>query len=191
MDTHAITLRLAHPDDAEDLQSYFRSLSKASRRDRFLAGIAEQSLAEIHRVIGSFSAAFFCVIATRRTGCARQIIGESVCAVAAIAELALSVDDSVQNCGLGRALLAAVESLALQRGASELRGTTFDTNDRMKMLARSRGYIIERSGDDWTQRVIRKALPACDTLPFRSGPSMAASALPYLKGALRDAVSCP
>ncbi len=61
----------------------------------------------------------------------------------------------------------------------------------MKMLARSCGYAITRCDGDWTHRVIRKALPACSTLPFRSGPAMAASALPYLKGALRDAVSCP
>jgi GNAT superfamily N-acetyltransferase len=191
MDTHAITLRLAHPDDAEDLQSYFRGLSKTSRRDRFLAGIADQSLDEIHRTIGGFDNPLFCVIATRCFGGARQILGESVCAVAASAEIALSVDDTAQDCGLGRALLATVESLALQRGARELHGTTFDSNDRMKMLARSRGYSIERSGDDWTHRVMRKVLPIYSALPFRSGPAMTASALPYLKGALRDAVSCP
>jgi GNAT superfamily N-acetyltransferase len=190
MDTHAITLRLAHPDDAEDLQSYFRALSKASRRDRFLACVADHPLSEIHRIIGSFDTACFCVIATRQNGSARQIIGESVCAITDGAEIALSVDDTVQDCGLGRALLATVESLAVQRGASELHGTTFDTNDRMKMLARSRGYAITRS-DDWTQRVIRKTLPAYSTLPFRSGPAMTASAQPYLKGALRDAVNCP
>lgn len=190
MDTYAITLRLAHPDDAEDLQSYFRTLSKASRRNRFLGGIADQSLGEIHRTIGGLDGPIFCVIATRSQGSARQIIGESVCAVAAKAEVALSVDDSVQDCGLGRALLATVESLALQRGARELHGTTFDSNDRMKTLARSRGYAIERSSDDWTQRVIRKSLPVYETLPFRSSAALAASALPYLKGALRDAAGC-
>ena len=191
MDTHAITLRLAHPDDAEDLQSYFNALSKASRRDRFLGGVADQPLAEIHRTIGSLDSSLFCLIANRPTGSTRQIIGEAVCAVAASAEVALSVADTVQDCGLGRALLATVESLAMQRGARELHGTTFDTNDRMKVLARSCGYAIERSGDDWTHRVFRKALPVCETLPFPSGPAMPASALPYLKGALREAVGCP
>lgn len=191
MDTHAITLRLAFSDDAEDLQSYFRALSKASRRDRFLAGVADQSLDQIHRTIGRFGSPLFCVIATRRTNGRHRIIGEAVCAIAASAEIALSVADAVQDCGLGRAILNTIETLALQRGALALHGTTFDSNDRMKALARSCGYAVERDIGDWTHRIIRKALPACKTRPFRSTQAMAVSALPYLKGALRDAVSCP
>jgi GNAT superfamily N-acetyltransferase len=165
MTTHTITLRLARPDDAEDLRGYFNALSKTSRRNRFFGGVADQSLGEIHRTIGGPNSALFCMIATAPSDTRPRIVGECVCAVAHEAEIALSVDDAIQDHGIGRALLATVEMQAAQRGAREICGTILYSNDRIKTLARSRGYVIERSDDDWTQRVLRKVLPVYHARP--------------------------
>ncbi|WP_211912111.1 GNAT family N-acetyltransferase [Tardiphaga alba] len=187
MTTPTTILRLAIRNDAADLQSYFGSLSKAARYNRFLGHAATPTLDDINRIIGCDGDNFFCVVATQRYGLAQQIIGEAVCSIAPSAEIALSVDDSVQGCGLGRALLMSLESLAAQRAACELHGTILSSNDRIAVLARSLGYTLERPEGDWTHRVIRKALPVSAVIPFRSSPAMAASPWPYLKGALRAA----
>jgi GNAT superfamily N-acetyltransferase len=184
MTNHAINLRLARPSDAAKLQSYFRTLSKPSGYNRFLGNVADQSISHIDRTIGGTGSAFFCVIATTQSEKSHHIVGEAVCAATAAAEVALSVDDAVQGCGIGRALLATVEALAAQRGAQELYGTIFGTNDRIRKLACSLGYAIERSDGDWTHRLLRKTLLPRRTLPFIAGPAVVASPLPYPDGAL-------
>lgn len=183
MTNHAINLRLARPSDAAKLQFYFRTLSKPSRYNRFLGNAADQ-IKDIDRSIGGTGSAFFCVIATTQPEKSHLIVGEAVCAATAAAEVALSVDDAVQGCGIGRALLATVEALAAQRGARELYGTIFGTNDRIRKLACSLGYAIERSDGDWTHRLLRKTLLPRRTLPFIASPAVVASPLPYPNGAL-------
>jgi GNAT superfamily N-acetyltransferase len=182
MTNHAINLRLARPSDAAPLQCYFRALSKPSRYNRFLGNVVDQSISHIDRTIGGTGSAFFCVIATTQSEKSHHIVGKAVCA--ATAEVALSVDDAVQGCGIGRALLARVEALAAQRGAQELYGTIFGTNDRIRKLACSLGYAIERSDGDWTHRLLRKTLLPRRTLPFVANPAVVASPLPYPDGAL-------
>lgn len=158
MPPQILTLRLARPCDAIGLQTYFRNLSKCARYDRFLGAINEVPIDAVMRNIGWTDCNAFSVIAIGGTEDAPRIIGEAVCAVAEQAEVALSVEDASQRTGIGRALLAAVETRAARRGAHGLYGYIWSSNDAIRKLASTLGYSVERASGDWKSYVLRKSL---------------------------------
>jgi GNAT superfamily N-acetyltransferase len=169
MISDALHIRRAQASDAVALQSYFRQLSAVSRRHRFLAGIGDVPLDAIMRTIGNGGSNLFSLIALRGPANGLRIVGETVCAVATDAEVALSVRCDLHRNGIGRALLMAVEAQSVRHGTRALHGRIESGNDAIRKLGRKCGYNIDRVSGDWSSCILRKSLP--HVTPRQAWPS--------------------
>lgn len=148
----AVTVRFVEPRDAEELQSYFRSLSTRSRYNRFLGAIKElpKNLLDAFVHVGQHEQ--FSVIATMMVDGFEIIVGEARYAFHAedaSMEFGVSIDDRWQGQGIGRALLKNMECRAAALGAERLFGDTLRSNGSMIALARKAGYAFVNSPGDW------------------------------------------
>lgn len=147
-----MTVRFVEPRDAPALQAYFRSLSTASRYNRFFGSISELPAAELDRFIHVGEADRFSVVAVMTIDGAETIVGEARYAFDADTdsfEFGLSVDDRWQGHGAGAALLRNLECRAAAFGARRLFGDTLRSNDAMLGLARKSGFAFTHSPGDW------------------------------------------
>jgi len=74
-----------------------------------------------------------------------------------VAELGVVVDDRTQNRGVGKLLTEAVASLAIQRGASHLRGELPQSDGPVRRLMERLGRTVETVEDG--RRVLYARLP--------------------------------
>jgi RimJ/RimL family protein N-acetyltransferase len=147
-----VKLRFVEPRDAEELQSYFRSLSTRSRYNRFLGAMRELPKSLLEHFIHVGEAEQFSVIATMVIDGFETIVGEARYAFHAensSIEFGLSIDDRWQGHGIGKALLRNLECRAASFGAQRLFGDTLRSNDAMISLARKAGYAFTTSPGDW------------------------------------------
>jgi GNAT superfamily N-acetyltransferase len=148
----AVTVRFVEPRDAEELQSYFRSLTTRSRYNRFLGAMSELPKTQLDEFIHVGEADRFSVVATMIVDGFETIVGEARYAFhadAASIEFGLSIDDRWQGRGIGKALLKNLECRAAAFGAERLFGDTLRSNDSMIALARKSGYAFTNNPDDW------------------------------------------
>jgi GNAT superfamily N-acetyltransferase len=148
----SVTVRFVEPDDAEALQTYFRSLSARSRYNRFFGAISELPAGQLDQFIHVGEADRFSVVALMNIDGAETIVGEARYAFDADTdsfEFGLSVDDRWQGHGVGSALLRNLECRAAAFGANRLFGDTLRSNDAMLGLARKSGFAFTRSPGDW------------------------------------------
>jgi GNAT superfamily N-acetyltransferase len=137
-----VTLRFIRPDDADGLRRSFARLSARSRYQRFLAGVPEltdEMVAYLTQVDGQNHVA---VVATTDSLDLKTELGLGVARFVRlagepdVAEAAVTVVDDVQGKGVGRLLLTALTSLAMDRGVRAFRGEVLVENTRMcRMLA--------------------------------------------------------
>jgi RimJ/RimL family protein N-acetyltransferase len=102
----------------------------------------------------------FTLVAELRTQGRDAIIGEASYAFdrkQRHGEFAISVADSWQRQGLGRALLSALQLRAVSLGHFALFGETLKTNEAMQGLARRSGFGFSRS-QDWRAVRFEKVL---------------------------------
>lgn len=147
-----VTLRFLEPGDAEELQSYFRSLSARSRYNRFLGAMSELPRNVLDHFIRIGERDAFSVIATMKIDGFETVIGEARYALhveSDSVEFGVSIDDRWQGQGLGAALLKNMECRAAALGAVRLFGDTLRSNEVMLKLARKSGYAIAPNPDDW------------------------------------------
>lgn len=147
-----VTLRFLEPGDAEELQSYFRSLSARSRYNRFLGAMSELPRNVLDHFIRIGERDAFSVIATMKIDGFETVIGEARYALhveSDSVEFGVSIDDRWQGRGLGAALLKNMECRAAALGAVRLFGDTLRSNEVMLKLARKSGYVIAPNPDDW------------------------------------------
>ncbi len=147
-----VKLRFVEPRDAEELQSYFRSLSTRSRYNRFLGAMRELPKSLLEHFIHVGEAEQFSVVATMVIDGFETIVGEARYAFHAATssiEFGLSIDDRWQGHGIGNALLKNMECRAASFGAERLFGDTLRSNDQMISLARQSGYAFTTSPGDW------------------------------------------
>jgi RimJ/RimL family protein N-acetyltransferase len=147
-----VTVRFVEPGDAEELQSYFRSLSTRSRYNRFLGAMKELPHQVLDRFIHIGESDGFSVGATMQIDGFTTIVGESRYAFHADTEsleFGLSIDDRWQGQGIGSALLRNLECRAAAFGAQRLLGDTLRSNEAMIGLARKSGYTFIANPDDW------------------------------------------
>jgi GNAT superfamily N-acetyltransferase len=148
----ALTVRFVEPQDADTLQSYFRSLSVRSRYNRFLGAISELPPTELGHFVHAGEDDRFSVIALMSIDRIETIVGEARYAFEADTgrfEFGLSVDDRWQGQGIGSALLGNLECRAAAFGAMRLFGDTLRSNDVMIGLARKSGFVFTDSPGDW------------------------------------------
>lgn len=145
-----IAVRAMRPADAGRLQDHVRSLSRASRQNRFLGGVNELPEAELDRITGN-GGEVFGLFAEAVVRGETLVVGEAVYAIQAdrgLAEFALSVADAWQGRGVGQALIASLECRALRAGSLMLAGETLRTNEAMLALAAKSGFVTRRHPDE-------------------------------------------
>jgi GNAT superfamily N-acetyltransferase len=151
-DGRSLVLRFIEPEDAEAIQSYFRSLSARSRYNRFFGAISELPPRELDHFIHSGEDDRFSIIAVTMTDGVETIVGEARYGVemgTANLEFGLSVDDRWHRCGIGSVLLENLECRAAALGARGLFGDTLRSNDEMIGLARKSGFVSAPTPGDW------------------------------------------
>jgi RimJ/RimL family protein N-acetyltransferase len=147
-----VTLRFVGPRDADELQSYFRSLSQRSRYSRFLGAMSELPKAVLERFTHIGFVDGFTVVATMPIDGFETIVGEARYAFHADSdsfEFGLSINDRWQGHGIGAALLSNLECRAAAFGAARLFGDTLRSNEAMISLARKSGFAFANNPDDW------------------------------------------
>ena len=160
-----VTVRFVEPGDAEELQSYFRSLSTRSRYNRFLGAMKELPHNVLDRFVHIGESDGFSVVATTQVDGFATIVGEARYALHADTgslEFGLSIDDRWQGHGIGAALLGNLECRAAAFGAGRLFGDTLRSNDAMIGLARKSGFGFVPNPEDW--KLVRFEKPI-DTAP--------------------------
>jgi GNAT superfamily N-acetyltransferase len=149
---NAVTVRFVEPQDAEQLQAYFRSLTVRSRYNRFLGALSELPKDQLDHFIHAGEDDRFSVIAVMSIDGFETIVGEARYGFEANTrsfEFGLSVDDRWQGHGIGSALLRNLECRAAAFGAKRLFGDTLRSNDVMIDLARKSGFAFANSPGDW------------------------------------------
>ncbi|MBI5263466.1 MAG: GNAT family N-acetyltransferase [Bradyrhizobium sp.] len=151
-DGEVVTVRLVGPDDAEELQHYFRSLSALSRYNRFFGAIGELPPSLLDQFVRVGDNGRFTVVASMMIEGFETVVGEARYAFHADTsnfEFGLSIDDRWQGHGIGAALLKNLECRAAALGAERMFGDTLRSNEAMMSLARGRGFSFTGHPDDW------------------------------------------
>jgi hypothetical protein len=147
-----IGIRFVGGKDAETLQTYFRSLSRTSRYNRFMGDAGELTPSALARLTEG-STKDFTLIAEMSSAPQRTIVGELRYVLDSrqqYGEFGLSIEDRWQNVGVGSALLAALECCVFALGVRRLFGEALQSNDKMKLLAKKAGFTLSRPAGDWT-----------------------------------------
>ena len=156
---HSLTIRALQPEHADLEVRFGLALSPQSRYERFLGGgvkLTPELLARLVNVDFSRDAALIATVAfdgsETPVGVGRyaRTPGEDT------AEIAVTIADAWQGCGLGRLLLERVIDAARRNGVRELTGDVLATNARMLALARRSDFRIERHPEGATlRRIVR------------------------------------
>jgi RimJ/RimL family protein N-acetyltransferase len=148
----SVTVRFVEPQDATALQGYFRSLTSASRYNRFLGAVSELPQTVLEHFIRVGEGERFSVVATMMIDGIETIVGEARYAFDADRrsfEFGLSVADNWHGQGIGSALLGNLQCRAAAFGAKRLFGDTLRSNGAMIALARKAGFALTHNPDDW------------------------------------------
>jgi GNAT superfamily N-acetyltransferase len=133
-----VLLRALGPRDAKLLSSHFSALSPESRRRRFLATKSELSAADLRHFTHIDGERHFALVAVCEgslaiaPGVARFITLDGL---PATAEPAVSVIDSFQGRGLGRALIERLIMAAEERGVARFHWEMASGNEPVRRLA--------------------------------------------------------
>ncbi len=135
-----VLIRPVRPDDAEALQTFFRSLSANSRRNRLFGPARELP----HDVLDRFTHVdyhhHFALVATSPGS--EEIIGEArfVMVDSGEAEFAVTISDAWQGHGIGALLLSRIVCRAKEEGVQILFGDVLLSNRAMQRLGRKLGF---------------------------------------------------
>lgn len=149
---HSLTIRFVEPEDAERLQAYFRSLTRASHYNRFLGAMQELPRSELERILRVGEERHFAVVAELIVDGRPVIVGEARYAFDRTmrrAEFGMSIGDAWHRLGIGSALIGNLECRAAAFGADHLFGEVLRTNEAMVALARKMHFSFKRAPDDW------------------------------------------
>ena len=158
---HSLTVRALQPEHADLEVRFGLALSQQSRYERFLGGgvkLTPELLARLVNVDFSRDAA---LIATVAFGDSETPVGVGRYARTAgddTAEVAVTIADAWQGCGLGRLLLERVVDAARRNGVRRLIGDVLAANARMLALARRFDFRVEPHPEGATLRRIVKDL---------------------------------
>lgn len=172
-----VTVRFVAPENAEQLQHYFRSLSTRSRYNRFLGAIGELPPSLLDQFVHVGEGGRFTVIATMMVDGFETVVGEARYALhddVSALEFGLSIDDRWQGRGIGAGLLKNLQCRAAALGARSMFGDTLRSNAAMIALARSSGFALTRQPDDWKLVRLDKRIDfAAGDVPCASWPPAA------------------
>ncbi len=157
---HSVTVRPLQREDADLELRFGLGLSQETRYSRFFGGVrfTPDLLATLVNVDFSRDVA---LVATTTVGGQETPIGVARYVLLPDdnrAELAVTVADAWQGCGVGRMLLARMVEIARERGLQRLVGETLATNQPMIRLAVYLGFKVTVHADDPTLRVLERDL---------------------------------
>jgi acetyltransferase len=154
------TVRPVHPDDANMLQAFVRSLSPESRYFRFVSSMQELPATMLSRFTlidydremalvaiiteESTDAQGNTVEHTRIVGVSRYITNpdRSTC------EFSLVVADEFKGRGLGSRLMLSIMDFAREKGLTEIEGLVLANNPNMLKLMRGLGFAVKPFPED-------------------------------------------
>jgi GNAT superfamily N-acetyltransferase len=145
-----VWIRTAAVSDPERLAEYFGNLSQPSRHNRFMGAVSNVSKIAFDCLKHSWKPDRFMLVAEWCERGRDAILGEAAYGFdreKGCGEFAISVSDHWQHCGLGSALLEAVQFRAVSLGHFELFGESLKTNHEMKNFARKAGFAFTHSLD--------------------------------------------
>jgi acetyltransferase len=144
-----ITIRPVLPQDADLVADFFRSLSSASRRNRFFRTLHELPADMLDRFTSVDYHAHFALVATVLRDGAEVVVGEGryVVTEPGAAEFAVAVSDAWQGQGIGRLLLQHLACRAAAEGVTRLHGEVLPANQAMLRLAGAAGMKTAPTGD--------------------------------------------
>jgi acetyltransferase len=158
---HSLTIRALQPEHADLEVRFGLALSLQTRYERFLGGGVKLTPELLARLVNVDLARDAAMIATVTFAGSETPIGVGRYARTvdeAIAEIALTVADAWQGCGLGRLLLERVIDAARRNDVRRLTGDVLAANARMLALARRFGFRIESHPEGGTLRRVIKDL---------------------------------
>jgi acetyltransferase len=158
---HSLTIRALQPEHADLEVRFGLALSAQSRYERFLGGgvkLTPELLARLVNVDLSREAALIATVAFADTETPVAVGRYALAPEDGTAEVAVTVADAWQGCGLGRLLLERVIDAARRNGVRRLTGDVLAANARMLALARRLGLRIEPHPEGATLRRILKDL---------------------------------
>jgi acetyltransferase len=153
-------VRPVHPDDAEMLQAFVRSLSPESRYFRFVSSMQELPATMLSRFTlidydremalvamvteETTDAQGHTVVGTRIIGVSRYITNpdRSTC------EFSLVVADEYKGRGLGSRLMLSIMDFAREKGLTEIEGLVLANNPNMLKLMRGLGFAVKPFPED-------------------------------------------
>jgi acetyltransferase len=158
---HSLTIRALQPEHADLEVRFGLALSAQSRYERFLGGgvkLTPDLLARLVNVDLAREAALIATVAFADTETPVAVGRYALAPEDGTAEVAVTVADAWQGCGLGRLLLERVIDAARRNGVRRLTGDVLAANARMLALARRLGFRIEPHPEGATLRRIFKDL---------------------------------
>jgi len=158
---HSLTIRALQPEHADLEVRFGLALSAQSRYERFLGGgvkLTQELLARLVNVDFSRDAALIATVAFAGSETPVGVGRYALTNDEDTAEIAVTIADAWQGCGLGRLLLERVTDAARRNGVRRLTGDVLAANARMLALARRFGFRIEPHPEGATLRRIVKDL---------------------------------
>ena len=163
-------VRPIHPDDAQMLQEFTKSLSPESRYFRFVSNMAELPASMLSRftLIDYDREMALCAVAEaevvgddgqkhkkqRIVGVSRYITNPDQTSC----EFSLVVADAYAGQGLGTRLMLSIMDVAREKGLQEIVGLVLTHNNGMLKLMRSLGFEIKAYPEDPDFRLVTHAL---------------------------------
>jgi GNAT superfamily N-acetyltransferase len=203
-----VTLRSIQPEDAAELRRGFTRLSSRSRYQRFLGGVPELTDAMVTYLTQVDGADHVAIVAATDSLDLKTEVGLGVARFVRlqdepeVAEAAVTVADDVQGKGIGRLLLTALATLAVERGVRVFRGEVLAENTRMCRLLEELGAkmrvvdgqtlvfdvplqepveAVAEEASHPLRRLLRAAAESLGIVPPRVPAVAAASAAPAVK----------
>jgi RimJ/RimL family protein N-acetyltransferase len=142
-DCPRVTLRPILPQDAELMQSFFRTLSDESRQNRFHRALHELPTSLLNQFTNVDYDTHLALLAEVFVDGSEVIVGEARYIRdedPARAEFAMAIADEWQGKGLGWLLLSFLEGRAAAEGIKVLFGRTLPGNLAMQGLAQKAGF---------------------------------------------------
>ncbi len=154
-----VRLRLARPSDTPRVREFLEGLSPETRHKRFFTSMP----AVPEHVVRHFT--FYnprermIVVACALLDGRERILGlaDVVLLETGVAELAVVVDDGLQERGVGKLLTEVIASLAVRQGATHLYAELLDDNTPMRRLMERLGHTVRTVEDGTAQLYTRLA----------------------------------
>jgi acetyltransferase len=154
------TVRPIHPDDAQMLQDFVRSLSRESRYFRFVSYMHElpdSMLSRFTLIDYDREMALVAVVMDAGVDDAGQpVLRQRIVGVSryitnpdrATCEFSLAVADDMNGQGLGSRLMLAIMEFAREKGLTEIEGLVLANNPNMLKLMRGLGFAVHPFAQD-------------------------------------------